>query len=71
MRLPSPLQRLPDDHQLGLSREHGCAGRALLNSGTPKSYVKTAESGNKRRQVFCSALEWVEELAKVPLSEKG
>ena len=25
----------------------------VLKSGTPKSYVKTAESGNERRQVFC------------------
>jgi hypothetical protein len=24
-----------------------------LLSGTPKTYVKTAESGNKRAQVFC------------------
>lgn len=83
----------------------------VLKSGTPKSYVKTAESGNKRRQAFCgtcgtqlwacavedpqsytlragaitqraaflprrqiwrrSALGWVDELAKVPASEKG
>ena len=83
----------------------------VLKSGTPKSYVKPAESGNKRRQVFCgtcgthinacaiedpqsytlragtitqraafsprrqiwrrSALEWVEELAKMPSSKKG
>ena len=25
----------------------------VLKSGTPKSYVKVAESGNKRRQAFC------------------
>jgi hypothetical protein len=25
----------------------------VLHSGTPKSYVKTAESGNKRRHAFC------------------
>jgi len=25
----------------------------VLLSGTPKSYVKTAESGNKRRHAFC------------------
>jgi hypothetical protein len=25
----------------------------VLRSGTPKSYVKTAESGNKRRHGFC------------------
>ena len=25
----------------------------MLRSGTPKSYVKTAESGNKRRHTFC------------------
>jgi hypothetical protein len=83
----------------------------VLKSGTPKSYIKTAESGNKRRQAFCgtcgtqlwacavedpqsytlragtitqraafsprrqiwrrSALGWVDELAKVPASEKG
>jgi len=27
--------------------------RFVLKSGTPKSYVKTAESGNKRRQAYC------------------
>ena len=83
----------------------------VLKSGTPKSYIKTAERGNKRRQAFCgtcgtqlwacaveepqsytlragtitqraafsplhqiwrrSALGWVDELAKVPASEKG
>jgi hypothetical protein len=25
----------------------------VLRTGTPKSYVKTAESGNKRRHAFC------------------
>ncbi len=25
----------------------------VLRSGTPKSYVKTAESGNRRRHAFC------------------
>jgi hypothetical protein len=25
----------------------------VLRSGTPKSYVKTAESGNKQRHAFC------------------
>jgi hypothetical protein len=25
----------------------------VLRSGTPKNYVKTAESGNKRRHAFC------------------
>jgi hypothetical protein len=25
----------------------------VLRSGVPKTYVKTAESGNKRRQAFC------------------
>ena len=25
----------------------------MLRTGTPKSYVKTAESGNKRRHAFC------------------
>jgi hypothetical protein len=29
------------------------AGSFTLLSGTPSSYVKTAESGNQRRQVFC------------------
>jgi hypothetical protein len=88
------------------------AAHFALKRGTPKSYVKTAESGNKRRQIFCgtcgthlwacavedpqsytlragtitqraafspprrqtwrrSALAWVDELAKVPASEKG
>jgi hypothetical protein len=87
------------------------AAHFVPKSGTPKCYVKTVESANKRRQVFCgtcgthiyaraiedpqsytlragaitrhgafsprrqiwrrSALEWVEELAKVPSSEKS
>jgi hypothetical protein len=29
------------------------AAHFVLRSGTPKSYVKTAESGNKRRHAFC------------------
>jgi hypothetical protein len=29
------------------------AATFVLRSGTPKSYVKTAESGNKRRHAFC------------------
>jgi hypothetical protein len=29
------------------------AANFVLRSGTPKSYVKTAESGNKRRHAFC------------------
>jgi hypothetical protein len=29
------------------------ASHFVLKSGTPKSYIKTAESGNHRRQVFC------------------
>ena len=29
------------------------AAHFKLRSGTPKSYVKVAESGNKRRQAFC------------------
>jgi len=29
------------------------AGTFVLRSGTPKIYVKTAESGNKRQQTFC------------------
>jgi hypothetical protein len=29
------------------------AAQFVVRSGTPKSYVKTAESGNKRRHAFC------------------
>jgi hypothetical protein len=29
------------------------AAHFVLRSGTPKSYVKTAESGNRRRHAFC------------------
>ena len=29
------------------------AGHFVLCSGTPRSYVKTAESGNERRHAFC------------------
>jgi hypothetical protein len=29
------------------------AAHFVLRTGTPKSYVKTAESGNKRRHAFC------------------
>src|SRR5258708_2102327 len=29
------------------------AAQFVLRSGTPKSYVKTAESGNQRRHAFC------------------
>ena len=29
------------------------AAQFVLRTGTPKSYVKTAESGNKRRHAFC------------------
>ena len=29
------------------------AANFVLRTGSPKSYVKTAESGNKRRQAFC------------------
>jgi hypothetical protein len=29
------------------------AANFVLRSGTPKSYIKTAESGNKRRHAFC------------------
>ena len=29
------------------------AAQFALRTGTPKSYVKTAESGNKRRHAFC------------------
>ena len=28
-------------------------GTFVLNSGTPKTYIKTAESGNKRVNAFC------------------
>jgi len=31
------------------------ADRFVLRSGTPKTYVKTADSGNKRRRAFCGA----------------
>ena len=30
------------------------AAHFVLRSGTPRSYIKMAESGNKRRHVFCS-----------------
>jgi hypothetical protein len=83
----------------------------VLQSGTPKSYIKTAESGNQRRQVFCgtcgthlyacavenpesymlragtitqgaalkphhqiwrrSALDWVDAIATLTVSDKG
>jgi hypothetical protein len=53
----------------------------VLRSGTPKSYVKTAESGNKRRHLRRlrhadlrprrSALPRVDRLADVPRAEKG
>jgi hypothetical protein len=29
------------------------AAHFVLRRGTPKSYIKTAESGNKRRHTFC------------------
>ena len=29
------------------------AAQFVLRSGTPRSYIKTAESGNKRRHAFC------------------
>jgi hypothetical protein len=29
-------------------------GTSGLTSGTPKTYIKTAESGNKRAHAFCS-----------------
>jgi hypothetical protein len=106
------VRRALDNQRFGLSCEHHRAGRAFRpQERTPKGYVKTAESSNKRRQVFCgtcgtqlwacaveepqsytlragtiaqraafwprrqiwrrSALGWVDELAKVPASEKG
>src|SRR5262245_30855383 len=56
----------------------------VLRTGAPTSYVKTAESGNKRRHAFCgncgtrqrqigrrSALSWVDALTAVPATEKG
>jgi hypothetical protein len=30
------------------------AAQFVLRGGTPKSYIKTAESGNKRRHAFCA-----------------
>jgi hypothetical protein len=32
---------------------HGPAAQFVLRSGTPKIYIKTAESGNKRAHGFC------------------
>ena len=49
-----PLYRLPNAHRLGVPHKYPRAGPAfVLRSGTPKSYVKTADSGNKRRHAFC------------------
>ena len=87
------------------------AANFVLRTGVPKTYVKTAESGNMRRQAFCgncgtplyscavdnpqsyilrigaitqravfspqrqiwrrSALNWVDALSAVPVSEQG
>ena len=33
--------------------EHNSELQHVLRSGTPRSYVKTAESGNRRRHAFC------------------
>jgi hypothetical protein len=45
---------LPKTHRLGLcANVRAPAAQFVLRSGTPKSYIKTAESGNKRRQAFC------------------
>jgi hypothetical protein len=33
---------------------HSPAARFVLRSGTPKIYIKTAESGNKRAHGFCA-----------------
>ena len=49
-----PLHRLPKALRLGLSYKYSGTRRAFhLLSGTPKTYVKTAESGNKRLHAFC------------------
>src|SRR5438128_5156903 len=54
-RSPSATHRLPEAYRLGVSREHPwSAEHFMLLGGTPKSYVKTAESGNKRRHAFCA-----------------
>jgi hypothetical protein len=45
---------LPKALRLGLSYKYSGTRRAFhLLSGTPKTYVKTAESGNKRLHAFC------------------
>ena len=90
---------------------HADAAHFAILSGRPKSFVKTADSGNKRRHAFCSdcgtpifscaqqypqryslrigtitqrnalspqrqmwrrsALNWIDNLADVPATEKG
>jgi hypothetical protein len=35
------------------SNVNSLPGTFVLKSGTPKTYIKTAESGNKRAQAFC------------------
>jgi len=47
---------LPDALGVGISRKHpGPAEHFVLLSGTPKTYIKTAESGNKRLHAFCGS----------------
>ena len=48
------LHRLPDAHRLGLSCVGGApAATYRLLTGQPKVYVKTADSGTRRRHSFC------------------
>ena len=48
------LHRLPETHRHGVSRHHrSLSGTFVLQRGTPKIYIKTAESGNKRAHAFC------------------
>ncbi len=49
-----PLHRLPDALRLRVSHHHfRRCGRFRAPDGAPKSYVKMAESGSKRRHAFC------------------
>ncbi len=50
-----PLHRLPKADRHGVPRWHFQLARHIrLKSGTPKTYLKIAESGNKRCLAFCS-----------------
>src|SRR5215813_767663 len=51
--LDLPLYRLSDTDRLGVSREHPRFCRAFCAPRHTKTYVKTTESGNKRRHAFC------------------